>query len=91
MANIINCVVLKREAEGLDRPPYPGELGMRVFENVSKEGWKQWLSRLAMIVNENGLNTADPRSLKEIEGHMLGFLFNEGDKGGVPMGFSPRK
>ena len=87
MSRIVNCVVLKREAEGLDQPPHPGSLGMRIYENVSAEGWKQWLDRLTMIINENGLNTADTGSVELIEKHMVGFLFGEGDFGGLPAGF----
>jgi len=78
---------LKREAEGLDEPPHPGELGLRIYENVSAEGWQQWLQRLQMIINENQLNTADPRAVELIEQHMLGFFFDEGDLGGLPQGF----
>ena len=89
MSRVVNCVVLKREAEGLDSIPHPGSLGERNSENVSDEGWKQWLERLTMIINENGLNTADPASVEVIEQHMIGFLFNEGDQGNVPQGFSP--
>lgn len=87
MARVVNCVVLKREAEGLDELPHPGELGQRIYENVSHEGWQQWLERLQMIINENQLNTADPRSLELIEKHMIGFLFEEGEFGGLPTGF----
>jgi len=87
MSRIVQCVVLKREAEGLDKPPHPGELGVRVFENVSKEGWSQWQERLVMIINENGLSTADPSNLELIEKHMLGFFFGEGDHGQLPSGF----
>ena len=67
MSRIVNCVVLKREAEGLDHIPHPGSLGERIYENVSAEGWKQWLERLTMIINENGLNTADTGSVNLIE------------------------
>ncbi|MEJ2346183.1 MAG: oxidative damage protection protein [Gammaproteobacteria bacterium] len=88
MARVVQCVVLKREAEGLDAPPHPGDLGQRIYENVSKEGWQQWLERLTMIVNENGLNTADPRTLELIEQHMLGFFFGEGEFSG-PQAFQP--
>lgn len=88
MARMVECVVLKREAEGLDEPPHPGEVGARIYESVSKEGWTQWLQRLQMIINENQLNSADPRSIEVIEQHMLGFLFGEGDLGGLPQGFS---
>jgi len=87
MAKMVQCVVLKREAEGLDKPPHPGELGVRIYENVSKEGWKQWLERLTTIINENGLSTADVANLETIEKHMLGFFFDEGDFGGLPAGF----
>ena len=87
MTRTVQCVVLKREAEGLDEPPHPGELGKRIYENVSKEGWTDWLQRLQMIINENQLNSADPRSIEVIEQHMLGFLFDEGDYGGLPTGF----
>ena len=51
MARTVECVVLKREAEGLDEPPHPGEIGARVYENVSKEGWAEWLQRLQMITD----------------------------------------
>ncbi len=88
MSHMVFCQVLKREAEGLESPPYPGELGMRIYENVSAEGWKQWLERLTTIINENQLSTADPGSLDVIEQHMIGFLFGEGDMGQLPPGFS---
>ncbi len=87
MARLVECVVLKREADGLDEPPHPGDIGKRIYENVSKEGWAEWLQRLQMIINENQLNSADPRSIEIIEQHMLGFLFGEGDLGGLPQGF----
>jgi Fe-S cluster biosynthesis and repair protein YggX len=86
---MVQCVVLKREAEGLDCPPHPGELGKRIYENVSKEGWQQWLERLTTIINENGLSTADEDNLKLIEKHMEGFFFGEGEFGGLPAGFRP--
>lgn len=88
MANKVQCVVLKVEAEGLDAPTHPGDLGQRIFENVSKEGWKQWLERLTNIINENGLNTADTKNIELIEKHMLGFFFAEGDYGHQPAGFN---
>jgi Fe-S cluster biosynthesis and repair protein YggX len=84
---MVQCVVLKREAEGLDTLPHPGDLGKRIYESVSKEGWRDWLQRLQMIINENQLNTADPMSIELIEKHMLGFFFDEGDYGGLPQGF----
>ncbi len=87
MTRMVQCVVLKEEAEGLDRAPHPGDFGLRIYENVSREGWKKWLERLTVIINENGLSTADVRNLELIEKHMLGFLFDEGDYGQMPAGF----
>jgi len=87
MTRMVQCVVLKKEAEGLDKPPHPGELGIRIYENVSKEGWQQWLERLTTIINENGLATADEKAVELIEKHMLGFFFEEGDYGQLPAGF----
>lgn len=87
MAEIINCVVLKREAEAMDTPPHPGELGQRILANVSKEGWNKWLERVTTIINENGLSTADVGNIKIIEKHMVGFFFGEGDHGQLPAGF----
>ena len=87
MARTVQCVVLKREAEALDEPPHPGDLGERIFQNVSKEGWSEWLQRLQMIINENQLSTADPGSIDLIEQHMRGFFFGEGGLGGLPAGF----
>ncbi len=89
MVRMVQCVVLNQQAEGLDTVPHPGELGQRIYEQVSKEGWQKWLERLTMIINENGLSTADPASIEVIEKHMLGFLFNEGEMGNLPEGFKP--
>ncbi|MCF6212149.1 MAG: oxidative damage protection protein [Gammaproteobacteria bacterium] len=87
MSRMVECVVLKQQAEGLESVLHPGELGQRIYENVSQEGWQQWLQRLAMIINENGLSTADPASIEIIEGHMRGFFFGEGSMGGTPDGY----
>ena len=87
MSRIVNCVVLKREAEGLEAPTHPGPLGERIYNEVSKEGWQQWQERLVIIINENSLSTADINHLELIEKHMLGFLFGEGDHGQMPAGF----
>jgi len=88
---MVFCQVLKREAPALEEAPYPGELGQRIVENISAEGWRQWLERLTTIINENRLSTADPRNLDMIEEHMVGFLFREGNQGGLPEGFTPRQ
>ena len=59
MARTVNCVKLGREADGLNFPPMPGELGKKLFESVSKEAWAQWIRMQTMIINENRLNLAD--------------------------------
>ena len=87
MSRMVLCKVLKKEAPGLETMTYPGEIGERIFNEISDEGWKQWLERLTSIINENSLNTADPASIKVIEQHMIGFLFDEGDQGNLPDGF----
>lgn len=76
MARQVMCVKLKREAEGLDFPTYPGDLGRRIFENVSKEAWKNWLEQQKMLVNENRLNLADKKArdylVQQMERHFFG-------------------
>ena len=64
MPRTVNCIKLGREAEGVDFQPYPGELGKRIFENVSKEAWKAWLEHQKMLMNENRLNLADAAARK---------------------------
>jgi Fe-S cluster biosynthesis and repair protein YggX len=76
MARMVNCVKLGREAEGMDFAPMPGELGKRLFENVSKEAWQQWIRYQTMLINENRLNLADPRAraylAEQVEKHFFG-------------------
>ena len=73
---MVKCVKLGREAEGMDFPPYPGALGKRIWESVSKEAWAQWLKQQTMLVNENRLNLADPKARKylmeQTERHFFG-------------------
>ena len=78
MARMVNCIKLGREAEGLDFPPYPGPLGQRLFESVSKEAWKAWLEHQKMLVNENRLNLADIKARKYLEAQMERHFFGEG-------------
>ncbi len=78
MARNVNCVKLGREAEGLDFPPYPGETGKRIFDNVSKEAWKQWLEQQKMLVNENRLNLADKKARDYLVEQMLKHFFGAG-------------
>jgi Fe-S cluster biosynthesis and repair protein YggX len=78
MARTVKCIKLGKEAEGLDKPTYPGELGKRIFENVSKEAWKLWLRHQTMLINENRLSPLDSQARKFIEGEMEKYFFGEG-------------
>ena len=78
MARIVQCVKLGREAEGLDFLPYPGELGKRIYENVSKEAWKAWLEHQKMLVNENRLSLADVAARKYLAEQMDAYFFGAG-------------
>lgn len=89
MARMVNCVKLGREAEGLDRPPMPGELGKRIYEQVSKEAWQQWLRLQTMIINENRLSLIDPSHRKYLAEQMEKHFFGQGaDR---PAGYVPPK
>jgi Fe-S cluster biosynthesis and repair protein YggX len=76
MARMVKCIKLGVEAEGLDFPTYPGELGKRIFESVSKQAWADWLKHQTMLVNENRLNLADARArqylARQMENHFFG-------------------
>ncbi len=87
MSHTVNCVKLGREAEGLDRPPYPGELGKRIYENVSKEAWQGWIRYQTMLINEHRLTPIDPEHRKFLEQEMENFFFGEGAS--MPEGFVP--
>ena len=78
MARMAKCIKLGREAEALDVPPYPGELGKRIFDNVSKEAWKQWLEHQKMLMNENRLNLADAKARKYLAEQMEKHFFGGG-------------
>ncbi len=78
MTHIVQCVKLGREAEGLKAPPYPGELGKKIYQNVSQEAWKAWLKHQTMIINEYRLSPVDPRVRKMLEEEMEKFFFGEG-------------
>jgi Fe-S cluster biosynthesis and repair protein YggX len=75
---MVKCVKLGREAEGLDLPPYPGELGKRIFASVSREAWQQWMRMQTMIINENRLNLADPDHRKYLAEQVERYFFGEG-------------
>jgi Fe-S cluster biosynthesis and repair protein YggX len=78
MARTVKCIKLGREADGMDFPPYPGPLGQRIFENVSKEAWSTWLRHQTMLVNENRLSMADPQARKYLAEQTEAYFFGEG-------------
>jgi Fe-S cluster biosynthesis and repair protein YggX len=87
MPRTVKCIKLGREAEGLDFPPYPGELGKKIFDNVSKEAWRQWLEHQKMLVNENRLNLADAKARKYLAEQMDSHFFGSGAE--VAAGYVP--
>ena len=87
MSRMVQCVKLGKEAEGLDMMTYPGDLGKRIYENVSKEAWQMWMKHQTMLINENRLSPIDPKSRKFLEEQMEKFFFGEGAE--MPAGFVP--
>ncbi len=85
MGRMVKCVKLGREAEGLEVPPYPGELGQRIYENVSKEAWQLWLRHQTMLINEHRISLVDPKARKLLEEEMEKFFFGGGST--LPGGF----
>ena len=89
MARIVKCIKLGREAEGLDFQTYPGELGKRIFDNVSKEAWHQWIEHQTMLVNENRLNLSDIKARKYLTEQLEAHFFGSGAE--QPVGYvSPK-
>ena len=87
MPRTVHCVYLKKDADGLDFPMYPGELGKRIYDQVSKEAWQLWLRHQTMLVNENRLNLADQRARQYLARQMERFFFGEGAD--QPTGYVP--
>lgn len=87
MTRMVQCVKLQREAEGLDWQPYPGELGKRIYDSISKEAWQMWVGHQTMLLNEYRLTPVDPKARKFLESEMEKFLFGEGSS--APEGYVP--
>ena len=85
MPHVIYCVKLGKEAEGLDQAPYPGELGEKIVNTISKEAWKMWLAHQTLLINENRLNLMEKKSRDFLAHEMQKFLFGEGSE--KPTGF----
>ena len=78
MARTVNCALLRIETEGLDYQPYPGDLGKRIYDNVSKQAWQQWLAHQTMLINEYRLSPIEPKARKFLEAEMEKFFFTGG-------------
>jgi len=87
MTHTVQCVKLNKEAEGLSYTPYPGDLGKRVYDNVSQEAWGMWVAQQTMLINENRLSPIEPRAREFLEKEMEKFFFGDGSE--APEGFVP--
>ncbi len=87
MTRLVFCARLKQEAEGLAYAPWPGELGRRIYAEVSRQAWQDWLAHQTMLINENRLNPLDPKARAYLEGEMQKYLFGEGSA--LPEGYVP--
>ncbi len=87
MSRIIYCHKLKQDAEGLTRLPWPGELGKRIYDEISAEAWQLWLNHQTMLINEYRLNMMDPKAQDFLAVEMEKFLFGTGSA--APAGFTP--
>ena len=87
MAREIFCDYFKKELEGLDRPPYPGEIGQRIYNSVSKQAWQMWIEHQTMLLNENKLSMVNPEARKYLQEEMIKFFFGGGSQ--KPTGYVP--
>jgi len=78
MARMVQCVKLGQELPGLERPPYPGELGQRIYENVSEQAWQMWMQHSVILINHYGLSLVDPQAREFLQQQMEEFFFGEG-------------
>jgi len=78
MARMVNCIKLGKEAEGLDMLTYPGELGQKIFDGISKEAWQSWVNHQTMLMNEYRLSPINPKDRKFLEEEMEKFLLGDG-------------
>ncbi|MGI9220257.1 MAG: oxidative damage protection protein [Woeseiaceae bacterium] len=78
MSRTVNCVLLGKEAEGLDYAPYPGELGQKIYDSVSKEAWQRWVGHQTMLINEYRLTPIEPEARSFLEKEMEKYFFGEG-------------
>jgi len=89
MSRIVHCAKLNQDLEGLDRAPFPGELGQKIFNSVSKQAWQLWMKQQTMLINEHRLSVIEPDARAFLEHKMLAFLFEDDDA--TPQGYVPPK
>lgn len=89
MTKQVFCVKLKQEATGMDTAPFPGPLGEKIFNQVSKEAWKMWLGHQTMLINEYRLSLIDPKSREFLQTEMQNYFFGSGSE--KPTGFTPKE
>jgi Fe-S cluster biosynthesis and repair protein YggX len=87
MPRMVQCAKLGRELPGLDKPPFPGELGQRIYENISRQAWDMWNEQAKLIINHYGLNMGDPEARTTLRREMEEYFF--GDNAQMPEGWSP--
>ncbi len=87
MPRMVQCVKLGRELPGLDKPPFPGELGQRIYDHISKQAYDMWPAQSTLIINHYGLNLADPDARKLLREQMEEFFF--GAQAKMPEGWTP--
>ncbi len=87
MSRTVFCVKLQQEAPGLERPPYPGALGQKIFESISQQAWQMWLAHQTMLINEYRLSAVDPKARQFLQTEMEKFFFGEGSE--KPQGYVP--
>jgi Fe-S cluster biosynthesis and repair protein YggX len=88
--NKVNCIKLNKKLEGLDRAPYPGDLGKRILESVSKEAWQEWLDYQTMLINENSLNLFDESSQSYLKQQLENYFFSDEDNVDKIAGYTPK-
>lgn len=89
MARMVMCAKLKRELPGLEKPPFPGELGQRIYDRISQQAWEMWQEQSRLVINHYGLNLADPDARQVMRQQMEEFLFGDEGDDDKPEGWSP--
>ena len=89
MTRMVHCKKLNQELPGLERPPYPGELGQRIYNEISQDAWQTWLRQQTILINEYRLSLIDPKAQSFLKEEMEKFLFGEGSQ--MPDAFVPPK